>query len=521
MKLLVKVKLTILASILMGLTPQSQSQNFDNCGDYDYLYDEIPDNKPAAVGRPHRYKYNTNIFDSEQYDIARDIEAQGEVDDDLNAEPIEFVVNGRFPHFVLPIDRTGRFDLLNPEVGPEGQRFLQGDMAMDDPEEELLRLENLGRNFVSHKHLWPVDSSTGWPTVPFIISSSVNKSRDVILAAMALWENSTCISFSELTGPVNTTYINFVRWAGCWSYVGRQYKKNGPQNLSIGRGCKRVGTIAHEIGHALGMLHEQSRSDRDDYVTVLWDNITPLKRKNFKKSSDDTADVPYDTSSIMHYGGFYFSKGGNLTLLTRNPYHQWHLGQRVRPTFRDILTANTMYGCVARWSEGCKNVSIWCENGGYLNKNCTCLCPPGTKGDVCHLKSGDYYPKLPCGGNVTSSQNISSPNFPNPFPTDSWCMWWAQAGKCQKVKLTFHEFDLLYRDSGRCFWDTLEIRYEDPFLPGQVFCGCEIEKGQHFYSKEESLFLAFHGKYEYAKGFSATVDFIEDPHCSLLNEVIV
>ena len=69
----------------------------------------------------------------------------------------------------------------------------------------------------------------------------------------------------------------------------------------------QLGTIAHEIGHALGFHHEQARPDRDDYVTIHYDNINPSNYVNFMKyNSIDVAshDIPYDYNSVMHYGGY-------------------------------------------------------------------------------------------------------------------------------------------------------------------------------------------------------------------------
>ncbi|CAO2593412.1 Meprin A subunit beta, partial [Lemmus lemmus] len=57
----------------------------------------------------------------------------------------------------------------------------------------------------------------------------------------------------------------------CWSSVGNWHI--GKQELSIGEYCDRIATVQHEFLHALGFLHEQSRSDRDDYVTIVWDRI--------------------------------------------------------------------------------------------------------------------------------------------------------------------------------------------------------------------------------------------------------
>ena len=57
----------------------------------------------------------------------------------------------------------------------------------------------------------------------------------------------------------------------CFSYIGKQ--NPGGQDLSIGSGCAFVPIVEHELLHALGFFHEQSRYDRDDHVTIIWENI--------------------------------------------------------------------------------------------------------------------------------------------------------------------------------------------------------------------------------------------------------
>ena len=57
--------------------------------------------------------------------------------------------------------------------------------------------------------------------------------------------------------------------------MGKQYWTNGGQDLSLGQGCNNKGTVMHEMMHAIGFWHEQSRPDRNQYVEVLWENIVP------------------------------------------------------------------------------------------------------------------------------------------------------------------------------------------------------------------------------------------------------
>lgn len=66
-----------------------------------------------------------------------------------------------------------------------------------------------------------------------------------------------------------------------------------------------MGLYFHEIGHAIGLVHEHQLPDRGDYVTVLWSNVDPPMKSAFFKYSEsllDRFEIPYDITSIMHYG---------------------------------------------------------------------------------------------------------------------------------------------------------------------------------------------------------------------------
>ena len=63
-----------------------------------------------------------------------------------------------------------------------------------------------------------------------------------------------------------------------------------------------MGVVVHEIGHAIGFQHEQSRSDRDKYVTLNRDNLAFFLSGNTKRMITENYGTPYDFYSVMHYG---------------------------------------------------------------------------------------------------------------------------------------------------------------------------------------------------------------------------
>jgi hypothetical protein len=150
------------------------------------------------------------------------------------------------------------------------------------------------------------------PQIPYFITRDFPNPERVYQALEYLGKN-TILNFVPLSDQKDA--IVFENGKGCKSYVGRI---GGHQPIRIGTGCG-VQEILHEILHAIGFVHEQSREDRDQYVRVLWDNINPDYKSNFEIAPEAILEIgsynDFDYRSIMLYQANTFARTPDLKTL--------------------------------------------------------------------------------------------------------------------------------------------------------------------------------------------------------------
>lgn len=161
-------------------------------------------------------------------------------------------------------------------------------------------------------------------TVPYVFHSSVDiTNQNRMLAAMEEWESVSGVTFVPRASQTN--YIEIInsgaagQSAGNWSYVGMI---GGRQYLSIYNWTYKY-IIMHELAHALGYWHEQSRPDRDSYVTIQWANIPDDVEHNFAIRGTASTVGTYDFASIMHYDQYAFSSNGQRTIVVKPGYEAY------------------------------------------------------------------------------------------------------------------------------------------------------------------------------------------------------
>lgn len=260
-----------------------------------------------------------------------------------------------------------------------------------------------------------------WPGGTMVYEFGRNKfsNEDIymIKVAMREWEKYTCVRFQEKRDS-DSDYVLFNDGFGCNSQLGMV---RGQQLLNLDiNGCRWKGLYLHEIGHALGLIHEHQRPNRDQFIRIIQGNVEPSMLQWFNKYPQEQVNpsgADYEYSSVMHYGITAFSRdGSSKTIEALQNAKEKEIGRVYLKelSYMDAKAVNNMYGC----TDHCDKTFKICINGGFLDQNCECLCPDGTS----NCEQGNIQP--------------SDPSCTN---DDDWkCNIWAKQGECSNNAVYMH-----------------------------------------------------------------------------------
>jgi hypothetical protein len=213
-----------------------------------------------------------------------------------------------------------------------------------------------------------VDSAPfqGYVKIPYVWETVEGQQPDdnrknAFRTAVKNWQVVTCINLLEVAAPPSGPHlvVGVYDRGSCYlSGMG----ENTPSHINLGW-CSsngNIGNMVHEIGHLIGMNHEQKRPDgaaeyhgKGPKLIMHWENIDDAWKPQYTgeassytgSANEGAGDVfsgyaPYDFGSIMHYpaGSAYD---------TNPPEDENLMGNRVALSASDIEQANDMYQCVA------------------------------------------------------------------------------------------------------------------------------------------------------------------------------
>ena len=236
-------------------------------------------------------------------------------------------------------------------------------------------------------------------------------------AGAAAWNavtGQTGVRFVKRTNQKD--YLKVHAGQGCYSYMGMQ---GGEQELSLGQGCD-TGAAIHELGHALGMIHEHTRPDRDQYIQMNWSNIVGGQDSQFAKVNLGVFQggvhySEYDYKSIMHYRAYGY--GSQYVKDSNQPLYK-----SLNPNFpedkihNDVLSPMDISG-VKKMYDGFGDTSGGDTGGNNDN------CPSGkcsdygmSQGECKALNTGSYVCENECLVKVASCGGTN----PNPDSGDKF-----------------------------------------------------------------------------------------------------
>lgn len=254
-----------------------------------------------------------------------------------------------------------------------------GDLAVVEGDIIVGRLAELETGTLGPQSVFrdaPVDYR--WPggVIPFAFDASVTAvGRQNALAAMHAWEAVSPIRFvPHGDEPDFVTFRAGTQREWCFSSIGRQ---GGSQDVLLtSAGVCSVTTLTHELGHTIGLWHEQTREDRSHHIDIHWQNLQDgLCRSAFEeKHLADGLDIgPYDLNSLMHYDRFGCSANGQPVYDSIPAGLPANGGQSI--SAGDVAAVDWLH--LRRWIVSSGGTRLWRNFGGSDHQ-------------AAHLATGDF-----------------------------------------------------------------------------------------------------------------------------------
>lgn len=180
----------------------------------------------------------------------------------------------------------------------------------------LSNLSTIERSTIVQDFLstWPAAKVYySYPDATLMTAAQYNSFVATINSALTKITDSTNIQFVQRT--TQTEYLQFVKHASSNnSPLG--WQKNRVNNVNL-YNYNHVGITIHEVLHSLGVMHEQCRPDRDQYIIVDTSRVTDGAEHNFNKYTNYAGHGPFDFNSIMIYSSGDFAKDAALPPMTK------------------------------------------------------------------------------------------------------------------------------------------------------------------------------------------------------------
>ncbi|KAH7715926.1 metalloproteinase [Aphelenchoides avenae] len=357
------------------------------------------------------------------------------------------------------------------------------------------------------------------------------KQADLARSAFKFWTENSCLEWKENCEEKPVVMVSEI--GGCFTSLGpdskgiyekpngeivsdKEYADTMPMSLNWDSCGGFWNAPAHEAAHAMGLSHEMSRPDRDEYIKLA---LRGHADQYIVTEDSETYGTAYDYGSNMHYQSTLGSRDGKTpTMVAKEPKYQHSMGSSYGPVFLDVFVLNKYNDCI---KDG-----ISCENGGFPHPRAPqqkCYCPEGFAGKTC----ADREPGLNgapagCGetlkasfgawrgcafdGNIgfLSSKlatsewqtlEIDGPAAPDRKLTQRvWgskvpyaeraaaCTWWIKAAAGKKVEVRVDSLEEKFNDQGSkapsfdCSYQGIEVKYGDMKRSGPRVCAPGHEK---------------------------------------------